>query len=537
MWCDANPNPHDQPVRAKTLLSCFGGNSTRGNLRDDPVLSFPPAAVADSDPMIDGSDSEDCRDEIPVSDQCILTCILGRNRTAFSRAVPSLLRGQGCLVVNGHRHSLGMTFEMFSVPSIGSFIHAILCEIYCWGEEVCERLQHHLCQLDFNFDWTIFFSRLMKWREFGKQSMMQKDFSLFRQHVARLLLDDRNAAACLQFFERELTEDDLCGGDMDRAEAIASSLGLKFGLDIHVHRWAVAILHPNFQVSIEILQFLLQVEFDGRLGIATVIQELSTEKAVMNSDICANPENLYSYSISAQDQPLMQTRPGVCIVMAVLQGAGAFPRTSKDPGISTASPFSRLSIKHGHHEFPLWVFVDSDRAANVSAKRLLRFDPNDDAENCSRAGSGPTDSHERVDSSSMVGLDGRVCSLGSIKILTKLYNIYRKTDTGASGTVGCHGFGGSIGPTGVDTIFRFLDLEGRNFMDIGAGDARLAVAAGCYGASKAFGVELAVNTGYFLIFKAVIASMEKDPYWCGVLRLFPFDIRNSLLARDFDEVS
>jgi hypothetical protein len=218
-----------------------------------------------------------------------------------------------------------------------------------------------------------------------------------------------------------------------------------------------------------------------------------------------------------------------------LHGAGGFPRTSKDPGISTASPFSRLSIKHGHHEFPLWVFVDSDRAANVSAKRLLRFDPNDDAENCSRTGSGPTDSHKRVDSSSMVGLDGRVCSLGSIQILTNLYNIYRKICTGV--TVGCDGFGGSIGPTGIDTIFRLLDLEGRCFMDIGAGDARLAVAAGCYGASKAFGVELAVNAGYFQIFKAVIASMEKDHYWCGILRLFPFDIRNSLLARDFDEVS
>lgn len=590
-WLDGNPVPHGQPVTrsaefsttetadaghpvsAQVVPFCDGGNSTREScllvvvggvsgesgeggeggeeFRKNRIHSFvsaaaaAPASWADM-AMLDVSNSVDdgfksCRDEVPSLQPCILTCTPDkRKRSAFRICDPTLLSGQGHLLVHGRICPVEMKFEMSRALSFGSPVHAVLSELFCWGDDVFARLELHLCLYDSIFDWTKILSSLRRWRGFGEQSMTKKDISLFRQHVASLLLDDRNATACFQFFQQELTDDDLCVGDMAGAEAIARSLGFNFNLGNNVHRWAVAILHPNFQFCVKILQFLLQVEFEGRIGIATVIRKLqqSSEKALMNPVIPgAKSDNVYSYSICPVDQPTMQTGPGSCIVMAVLQEAGAFPSTSKDPGTSKASHYSRLSIKHGHYGFPLWFFMDSYRAAEEGAKESPRFDPYDDSAHGSGPRTGPTELHKRVVGSGVVKIDSRDHNVEALQRQIDINNFFRVASNGVRGSCGGCGVSGSIGPKGIYDIFSWLDLQGRCFMDIGGGDGRVSVAAGCFGSSQAWAIELAVNRGYFHIFKSAIGLMEKDPVWSRILRSFPFEIRNSLMPNDVDKVA
>jgi hypothetical protein len=409
-----------------------GGGESGGNsvLRFEFAAAAAAAAAAGSlaDMEMESSHDRTSRVDSPLPEACILTCSSSRNRSAFIPSQPIRLNGLGYLLFNGTKHHLDMTFELSIDPSDRfCLIQAILREMFRWGEEVYKRVENLSCPLDSNFDRTRFVSSLRKWRFFAKESEETKSTSSFRIYVASLLLDNRNETACLHFFERGPSEGDLCCTDMTEAETRARFLRFKINLGNHVHRWAVAILHPNYHFCIKIFQFLLHLEFDNVLGIALVNR---LKRKVTNSkNQGAKSKDVLTYYFCPEDQPAVKAGPGVRIMMAVLREAANFQRSTKEPGsimairkqvvdmlacsVSGASAgagilrmqvadsgsskeslsaceqlvdekidieiarqdssnssdfhYFSLSIKAGSHGLPLWIYADEDRAGDGSA--------------------------------------------------------------------------------------------------------------------------------------------------------------------------
>jgi 16S rRNA G966 N2-methylase RsmD len=71
------------------------------------------------------------------------------------------------------------------------------------------------------------------------------------------------------------------------------------------------------------------------------------------------------------------------------------------------------------------------------------------------------------------------------------------------------GFHGSLTPHSVFKIFKAIDVFGRSFADLGAGNGVVLSAALSNGASKAHGFELPENKANRYIFKAAMAQMTK----------------------------
>jgi hypothetical protein len=295
-----------------------------------------------------------------------------------------------------------MTFDLSIDPSDRyCLIQAILREIFRWDEEVYKQVEHLSCPLDSKFDRTRFVSSLRRWRVFAKLFEETKSTSSFRNYVAGLLLDDENKEACLHFFERGPSEGDLCCTDMTVAETHARKLRFKFNLGHHVHRWAVAILHPNFQFCIKIIQCLLHLEFGNVLGIALVNR--LKRKDTNSKNPHATSKDVHMYYFCPEDQPAIMAGPGVRILMAVLREAANFQSCTKEPGsimairkqvvdrlpccvsLSTDKQlvekkidieiarqcsanflYFSLSIKAGSHGLPLWIYADEDRAGGNS---------------------------------------------------------------------------------------------------------------------------------------------------------------------------
>jgi ubiquinone/menaquinone biosynthesis C-methylase UbiE len=57
----------------------------------------------------------------------------------------------------------------------------------------------------------------------------------------------------------------------------------------------------------------------------------------------------------------------------------------------------------------------------------------------------------------------------------QLYRVFNQISDGADG--GVHGFGGSLTPMSLSLTLEKLQVEGKSFVDLGAGDGRVALSA------------------------------------------------------------
>ena len=101
-------------------------------------------------------------------------------------------------------------------------------------------------------------------------------------------------------------------------------------------------------------------------------------------------------------------------------------------------------------------------------------------------------------------MKSRNAELLSIK---KVYSLFHKISDGAHGNTS--GFHGSLTPHSMWKVFQAMDVFGRSFADIGAGNGILLSAALTIGAGNAHGYELPENKANRYIFKAAMARMTK----------------------------
>ena len=94
------------------------------------------------------------------------------------------------------------------------------------------------------------------------------------------------------------------------------------------------------------------------------------------------------------------------------------------------------------------------------------------------------------------------------RVVGKFFRIYRKITGGADGSVA--GLNGSIRPLDLVRILGALEIQGREFIDFGAGDGRVLVSAILGSATKASGYELPENRAHRTILHAVLRSIEKE---------------------------
>ena len=85
--------------------------------------------------------------------------------------------------------------------------------------------------------------------------------------------------------------------------------------------------------------------------------------------------------------------------------------------------------------------------------------------------------------------------------------MFNKISDGAHGNTS--GFHGSLTPHSMWKVFKAMDVFGRSFADIGAGNGILLSAAVSNGAGNAHGYELPENKANRYIFKAAMARMTK----------------------------
>ena len=94
------------------------------------------------------------------------------------------------------------------------------------------------------------------------------------------------------------------------------------------------------------------------------------------------------------------------------------------------------------------------------------------------------------------------------RVVGKFFRIYRKITGGADGSVA--GLNGSIRPLDLVRILGALEIQGREFIDFGAGDGRVLVSAILGSATKASGYELPENKAHRTILHAVLRSIKKE---------------------------
>jgi hypothetical protein len=91
--------------------------------------------------------------------------------------------------------------------------------------------------------------------------------------------------------------------------------------------------------------------------------------------------------------------------------------------------------------------------------------------------------------------------------IEKVYSLFNKISDGVHGNTS--GFHGSLTPHSMWKVFQAMDVFGRSFADIGAGNGILLSAALTIGAGNAHGYELPENKANRYIFKAAMARMTK----------------------------
>jgi len=96
----------------------------------------------------------------------------------------------------------------------------------------------------------------------------------------------------------------------------------------------------------------------------------------------------------------------------------------------------------------------------------------------------------------------------------RIFREYKRITGGADGSV--TGLNGSIRPLDLVRILGALEIQGREFIDFGAGDGRVLVSAIVGSATKATGYELPDNRAHGTILSAVLRSIEKGAADSGV---------------------
>lgn len=124
-----------------------------------------------------------------------------------------------------------------------------------------------------------------------------------------------------------------------------------------------------------------------------------------------------------------------------------------------------------------------------------------------------------------------------LNLVTRIYALC-KTVTGGGASGSTEGTGGSINPLGMVRIFRAMRIQGRNFVDMGAGDGRVLAAAAACGAHAGWGCELPVNAGCIMIFNALMDMMAmKMPGILTANASQPVQSKWVLAAQDIDSVA
>ena len=90
----------------------------------------------------------------------------------------------------------------------------------------------------------------------------------------------------------------------------------------------------------------------------------------------------------------------------------------------------------------------------------------------------------------------------------RIFRIYEKITGGADASVA--GLNSSIRPLDLVRILGALEIQGREFIDFGAGDGRVLLSAILGSATKASGYELPENKAHRTILLAVLRSIEKE---------------------------
>jgi SAM-dependent methyltransferase len=89
----------------------------------------------------------------------------------------------------------------------------------------------------------------------------------------------------------------------------------------------------------------------------------------------------------------------------------------------------------------------------------------------------------------------------------QIFSMFQKLSDGCDG--GVSGFGGSVQPSGLSKILEVLQVAGKRFLDLGAGDGCVLLAAAkVFHASHVCGVELPENDGTLkVVFDATLDKM------------------------------
>ena len=98
--------------------------------------------------------------------------------------------------------------------------------------------------------------------------------------------------------------------------------------------------------------------------------------------------------------------------------------------------------------------------------------------------------------------------LGPDQTIGVIYRLFRKCSGGADG--GVLGVNGSIRPSCLDKVLCALQVNGRVFIDFGAGDGRAQVASLLKGAISAYGYELPANKAHRFVLNAVLSKCSED---------------------------
>ena len=98
--------------------------------------------------------------------------------------------------------------------------------------------------------------------------------------------------------------------------------------------------------------------------------------------------------------------------------------------------------------------------------------------------------------------------LGPDQTIGGIYRLFRKCSGGADG--GVLGVNGSIRPSCLDKVLCALQVNGRVFIDFGAGDGRAQVASLLKGAISAYGYELPANKAHRFVLNAVLSKCSED---------------------------
>ena len=93
------------------------------------------------------------------------------------------------------------------------------------------------------------------------------------------------------------------------------------------------------------------------------------------------------------------------------------------------------------------------------------------------------------------------------RCILRVFALFRRTSDGADGSSG-YGFNGTLNATSLASIFAFLDIYGKNFVDLGAGEGRVLVSAMACGAGSAIGYELIQNRAHKYVFDAVLSRVQ-----------------------------